>query len=313
MDVGDTRQESRLCGSLLAIVLCINRDHLGRNMTVFFDRLENYYLKTAEKLRAASSTSSILPNTTDTGLSREMIYRDFLRQHVPRQCDVFLGGFLFGLDGTESRQTDIIVTSDTAPRFDFVSDTSDNKRFACVEGTLAVASVKSSLNKRDVFDVLDGIASIPRNQPPEPHAVSHLAKLIGVEIEITDYDDWPYKIVFACDGVSWEKLYEHLSEWSLQNPSVPISRMPNCFHVLGKYVVARGGRHLTPQGTEVRRPKNEYAVDTARPDLVGFSLVTSQIRTRGAYSHLVVPRHEQIAAGMFRHLNKRTPPKVDGQ
>jgi hypothetical protein len=35
----------------------------------------------------------------------------------PSKCKVVSGGFLFGLDGAESGQLDIIVTNDTALQF----------------------------------------------------------------------------------------------------------------------------------------------------------------------------------------------------
>ena len=74
---------------------------------------------------------------------RERIYAEFLRQHAPSKCNVFLGGFLFDDDGSESSQLDVIVTTDTAPRFDFHNPDGGGKSFSPVEGTLGVASIKS--------------------------------------------------------------------------------------------------------------------------------------------------------------------------
>ena len=69
----------------------------------FYNRLKNYFEKVGEVLRGEAEVSSIFPNTSDIGVSRELIYAEFLKQHVPSKCNIFLGGFLFGKDGTESK------------------------------------------------------------------------------------------------------------------------------------------------------------------------------------------------------------------
>jgi hypothetical protein len=67
--------------------------------TNFFVRLRKYYLNVAQVLRGEADAASVFPNTTDIGMSREKVYADFLRQHAPSKCNVFLGGFLFDDDG----------------------------------------------------------------------------------------------------------------------------------------------------------------------------------------------------------------------
>src|SRR5579871_2635706 len=88
-------------------------------MAQFFQRLRDYYSNVATVMRGSADVASIFPNTTDKGIAREHFYAEFLRKHAPSKCNVFLGGFVFGSDGTESKQLDIIVTTDTTPRFDF--------------------------------------------------------------------------------------------------------------------------------------------------------------------------------------------------
>ena len=82
----------------------------------FYTRLREYYLKVGEVLRGDADAASIFPNPTDVGTSRELAYADFLRQHAPSKCNVFSGGFLFDVEGNESKQPDILITTDTAPR-----------------------------------------------------------------------------------------------------------------------------------------------------------------------------------------------------
>src|SRR5258708_4248525 len=127
----------------------------------FFHRLRRYYLDVAAVLRGEAGAASIFPNPTDVGMSRERIYAEFLRQHAPSKCNVFFGGFLFGNDGSESPQLDVIITTDTTPRFDFHNRDGMGKSFSPVEGTLGVASIKSTLDKNELEDALRGIAAIP--------------------------------------------------------------------------------------------------------------------------------------------------------
>jgi len=81
----------------------------------FFKRLRKYYSKAAEVLRGEADTASIFPNTSNIGTSRENIYIEFLKLHAPRKCNVFSGGFLFDDEGEESKQLDVIITTDTTP------------------------------------------------------------------------------------------------------------------------------------------------------------------------------------------------------
>ena len=110
-----------------------------------FGRLEKYYNKVAEVLRGEADAASVYPNPTDIGSSREKIYVQFLKQHVPSKCNVFLGGFLFDEEGNESKQMDVIITTDTTPRFNLRSFDEHGKSFSPVEGTVCVASRTASL------------------------------------------------------------------------------------------------------------------------------------------------------------------------
>jgi hypothetical protein len=168
----------------------------------FFSRLGSYYTDVAAVLRGEAKVASIFPNTTDIGMSREKIYAEILRLHVPSKCNVFLGGYLFGSDGTESRQLDVIATTDTTPNYNFLNKDNNGKSFSPVDGTLAIASIKSFLNKNELIDALEGIASIPGNKPLEGR--------INPMLKIGNYEDWPYKIVYAPNGVSQETLSNHL-------------------------------------------------------------------------------------------------------
>lgn len=197
----------------------------------FFERLREYYLKVAEVLRGEADAASIFPNTTDIGMSREGVYVDFLRWHVPSKCNVFLGGFLFDEEGAESHQLDVIITTDTTPRYDFHNRDGSGKSFSPVEGTLGVASIKSRLDKKQLEDALLGIASIP----PTKSLDGRLSLGVGIH----DYDDWPYKIVYATDGIKLQTLIKHLTAFYRTHYNIPLARRPHIIHVAGKYVILR--------------------------------------------------------------------------
>lgn len=217
-------------------------------------------------LRGEAEAASIFPNTTDIGMSREKVYAEFLRLHAPSKCNVFFGGFLFSEDGSESAQLDVLITTDTTPRFDFHNKDGNGKSFAPVEGTIAIVSIKSMLNKEALEDALGGIASIPLTMP--------LDSRVNPLFSIGNYDDWPYKIIYASDGIAANTLMEHLEDYYLKHPEIPNGRRPNIIHVLGKYIIHRAGkssRAREPGSNEIRSlEENQFHCTTHKPDIQGI-------------------------------------------
>lgn len=247
----------------------------------FFDRLRSYFLQVASVLRGEASAASVFPNTTDIGVSRELIYAEFLRQHAPSKCNVFLGGFLFGNDGSESGQLDVIVTTDTAPRFDFLNQGGQGKSFSPVEGTLAVASIKSSLDKRELEDSLRGMAAIPPAQS--------LEKRVAFGVKIREYEDWPYKIIYASKGISSETLLQHLHAFYEANSQIPLARRPNIIHVSGEYIILKATEFKNtiwePQtGQETSLPLGTFVLLKNSPDLQGIVRVLEALQERATAS-----------------------------
>lgn len=260
----------------------------------FFDRLREYYLKVAQVLRGEAEAASVFPNSTDVGMSRERVYKEFLSQHAPSKCNVFLGGFLFGADGAESRQLDVIVTTDFTPRFDFHNKDGQGKSFSPVDGTLAVASIKSTLNKNELEDALKGLASIPPNGPYE----------LTFGLTITDYDDWPYKIIYASDGIAGETLLGHLKAFYAENPAIPRRRRPNVIHVSGKYVIFRAITGMDMWNATTRAVEKlevgSYHLFTKDADLQGILWVLDGLQQRAmASSHILLSY-----GGMMNKVNR---------
>ena len=197
----------------------------------FYERLKNYYKTVGAVLRGEADAGSIFPNTTDIGFSREHIYADFLRTHVPSSCNVYLGGFVFNSAGDESKQIDLLVTNDTCPRFNFLNPTGQGKSFACADGLLAAACIKSTLDSKELTNALENIASLPPK--------SSLDGKVPITINVPQYDEWPFKIIYASDGASPETLSHTFEKFYNSNPHIPVTGRPNLVHVAGKYHAVR--------------------------------------------------------------------------
>jgi hypothetical protein len=226
----------------------------------FFERLGKYYSDIGKVLRGEAGVASIFPNTTDIGMSREQIYAEVLRLHLPSSCNVFLGGFLFDQNGKESKQIDILIINESSIQFNFHNRNGSGKSFACIDGCVGLVSAKSKLDSSELFDALHNIASIPDKQP-----LHHLPL-----IKINEYDDWPYKVIYASDGISLENLSTALNEFYKEHSSIPPHKRPNLIHVAGKYVIVR-----TKPGNALTRNGTVLEVNTFYPMASGISLESS--------------------------------------
>lgn len=250
----------------------------------FFNRLRDYYAKVASVLRGEADAAFVFPNSSDVGMSRERVYAQFLRQHAPSKCNVFFGEFLFGEDGSESRQLDVIVTTDTTPQFNFHNSDGHGKSFSPVEGTLCAVSIKSNLNKPDLENALFGLASIPSTSP--------LEKRINPLIRINKYDDWPFKVIYATNGPTLATLMNNLHSFSTANPDIPACRLPNIIHVSGQYIVCR-----MIEGFGIWDKNIKKRIDLSpgifhpiidQPDVQGMLFVLDNLQTRAtASSHII--------------------------
>ena len=243
---------------------------------LFYDRLAIYYKGVADELIAKSRRASGLANTTDIGNIRESAYAEFLKQHLPKKCDIFFGGFLFGQDGSESKQLDVIITTDTSPRFEFGSGSQIRKSFSPVDGCLGVVSIKSNLTRDELLDAVSGFESIPSKQV--------LDGKINPLVQIPDYDDWPTKVIYAADGLSGETIMQHLKDLYDAKPDVPSSRRPNYIHVGNKYLISRikkGMTYTTPT-VQLSGEENvgEFFLTNYLPDLQAISWVLTDLQHR---------------------------------
>jgi hypothetical protein len=235
----------------------------------FFQRLNQYYAKIGEVLRSEIGVSSIFPNTTDIGMSRERIYAQILQLHLPSSCNVAFGGFLFDQTGKESEQIDILVTNDSSLRFNFENKDGTGKSFACVDGCMAAVSVKSKLDSDELENALLNLASIPDKKPLRP---------LFAHIGVKNHEGWPYKIIFALNGMQVDNFVEAYNKFLAAHPDISFEKLPDLIHVVGKYAVLKlkkdGGTTKTGQPF----PPEFFIPFTDHPDVLGIHNAISNIQ-----------------------------------
>ena len=250
-----------------------------------FSRLGGYYRNVSKVLAGEADAADVFPNSADRGGAREEIYETFLRQHAPSKCNVFSGGFLFQEDGSESGQLDVIVTTDTTPQFNFPSS---RKSFSPVEGTLAVAAIKSTFEKRNIYETLSNIASIP--------PMKSLKKRVNPSLKVPNYDDWPLKIVFAHKGkISSKSIYRHILQYYEQHPDIPLERRPNIIHVAGTCAIIRMTEGYETfdrfTGRKVATQLGDFDLITTDSDLQAVLIVLDKIQKCAAASKEALINH----------------------
>lgn len=201
----------------------------------FFESLRAYYANAVAVLRRQADASTIFPNPVDIGTSREQIYAAMLKLHLPSNCNVFLGGFLFDLDGAQSNQIDILITDGYSLQYRLATTGELPKSFACIDGCVAVISVKSMLDSANLEGALLNIASIPEKQPLTGGTYGRLPS----QMQILGFDDWPYKIIYASDGMRQETTMESLARFYEQHSDIPFKKRPNLIHGMRGYTVIR--------------------------------------------------------------------------
>lgn len=237
----------------------------------FYERLRKYYSDVATVLRGQGDAASIFPNPTDIGTARERWYAEFLRLHLPANCSVFFGGFVFDADGNESKQLDVLVTSDRVLQFNFHNKSGDGKSFAAVDGCVGAVSLKSTLTTAELHDALLNLASIPEQTP--------LAKQGEPRVIIWGYEDWPFKVIFALDGISAETCQDGLETFYTAHPEIPDHRRVNLIHVAGKYGIIRARRPVRWTDDTVM-PKGTFGTFTTDCDVRGLLIATLEIQFR---------------------------------
>jgi hypothetical protein len=256
----------------------------------FYERLKTYFAEIGRVLRGEAGAASIFPNSTDVGVSRERIYAEFLRLHLPSSCNVLFGGFLFDQGGNESKQIDLVITNDSSLQFTFHNRDGGGKSFACIDGCIALVSLKSTLDSPRLRDALANIASIPDKEP--------LGKWLVSLVNIRHYNEWPFKIIYASNGNSLRQTLETLNGFYRENPHIPLFKRPNLIHVIGKYFVYR----VLPGGEEAKDgttlTENTFYGYPESTDVYALFRAVAEIQGAASASSHILYRYNKMIAGL---------------
>ena len=244
-------------------------------MPTVFDDLAKYFVDLAEELRSMARQAALAGSPSSVGEVREDAYLAFLTRHLPTTCRAFRGGYVFNLNGDRSSQLDVIVSAATAPRIQLRES---RLEIAPYEGTIAVAEVKSRLDKQSLLDALGGRQSLPQLVDPQ----SVRAPYFNPANEEYWWDN-PLKIIFAYDGIQARQVISYLNQYYQENPAIPMACRPSLIHVLGRYVAIRiAGDLREGRGdgsfADAQPPKGSYQVYENVPDIAALTHVLTTIQ-----------------------------------
>jgi hypothetical protein len=118
------------------------------------ERIISHFQTESETIASLARGKIIYANDSDKGTSREDILLDFIDRHLPNRFKIIKGGLIFDSRGNESNQIDLIITNDLTLQFSEFAGHRFGKSFNCLEGCIAVISVKSRLDKDGIIDSL---------------------------------------------------------------------------------------------------------------------------------------------------------------
>lgn len=188
--------------------------------------LRDYFQELANKLESDRTATSIFPNRSDAGSTREEVLLTILTDHLPARCRAVKGGFIFDIHGNVSKQIDLLITTEATLQF-----RQWDKSFNCIEGCYGAITVKTTLDKTSLFDALDNIASIPLMPDPGQALNPNLANR-------DMYLELPFKAVFAFDGIASETLNQRIAEYYATH-DVPLPRRPEMIIVNNRYLFVK--------------------------------------------------------------------------
>lgn len=231
----------------------------------------DYFASKADILEAAAVSAKIFDNPVDKGDDRENILRGFLKDHLPKRCDTIRGGYVFNQFGNRSNQIDLIVTNDSTIQFKQTHGTLEGKSFNSIEGTLAAISVKSNLDKRQFWDALDNLASIPTT----PRAFAPINRendaVIQAVIQELVYKT-PYKVIFAFKGLNIDAVLNHLEEY-IRDKKPDDGIMPDFIIVNKSYFIYKVSLDGEPAASgDGMLPKGSYRAVYSSKHTAGISL-----------------------------------------
>jgi hypothetical protein len=175
---------------------------------------------------------------------------------------------------------DIIVSSTQSLCFYIDADT--GKTFSCIDGCLGVVTAKSDLTKKNLVDALENLASLP--------AKSDITGNTNPLFKIRNYDDWPYKVIFAPKGANVLLILSELNAFYESHPEVPKTSMPNAVYVVSQYLIQNTGYKKQELRNGTKLPPYSFApiTETSLVDKIALPYIIVDLQERAVASNHIV-------------------------
>ena len=203
---------------------------MAQKPAIFRDLLE-YFQAESDQLPQVIKQTKINKNKPDSGSLREDKLLEFIDRHLPTRCQMSKGGFIFDLKGNQSKQIDLLITSDATLQFR-TTNIKFSQSFNCIEGCYCAISVKTKLSKEQLIDSIDNLASIPMYKKLVSNSRFKKSKATLLLRQI------PQRVIFAYEGIDDKKLTSHLIA-HLNKNDLPLDVVPNLIIVNNSYFLSR--------------------------------------------------------------------------
>lgn len=158
----------------------------------------------------------------DKGELCEVFIKDFLTDFLSDQFKIFRGGNIINIDGSKSRQLDVILTAKNTIKI------FDDKGFYPIESVYAVFSITSTLNHPKLLDCFEEFKSIPKQNP---HFEFHHP--LDRENVLKKWKErFPFKCIFGFTGSINQKWEDELN--GMVNKDMNLKEMLPDFTIINK-------------------------------------------------------------------------------
>lgn len=233
-------------------------------------RLLQYFEAVGQVLRGDASKAAIFANPADVGGTREEIFCEFLRSHLPAWCSIERGGFLFNWERAESGQLDIVISSGYSPKF--VPFPENGKVVREIEGVIGVTSIKSTLTPTSMRDALKEFARIPQMRTNDTH--------VNPAIKNAKMEHFIFLHLYASACENLDPILKAINAFYEDSPEVPINRRPDLIHVNSEGVIFKG-KSGTLYGDMPLEAGKYYGIKF-KSNFFGLSFAIDEIRRRVA-------------------------------
>lgn len=179
--------------------------------------IKNYFENEADGLQLKYKQSSATSHPTDTGTNREEILINFFENHLPHKFNAVRGGKIYDSNCNLSKQVDVIIYENTAPRLD-----SQGQTLYMAEGVAAAIEVKPKLTKGELEIAIENLKSIKK-----------LEKKIGSGVVIGDVRKDIYCGIFSFETtMSFQNILDVVAKEIGKSPIIDFIVVNNQYLIL---------------------------------------------------------------------------------